>query len=400
MSLLARFGTHPWSLGVLLSLALAGCTSHSAPSAESSPRDDVVAYPAIDPGLGEKALPDEQAQAREIARVIEESLQREYAPGSVRRDAHPKAHGCVRAEFRVDNALPAALAQGMFVPGRTYSAWLRFSNGSRDATRADYKKDAHGVAIKVLGVPGKKLLEDEAEADTQDFILIDNPVFFVSDPGRYLVMMHAANGGLLGKVRVPFALGFRGSRIALHMVGKRIANPLQTRYWSMVPYQLGTGPGRQAVKYSLRACSAARDPLPEKPGPDYLREAMRTTLQHGDACLELLVQPRTSSAMSVEDAMTEWPEAQAPFYPVARIVVPVQVFDTPEQNRFCENLSFTPWHALPAHKPLGVTNRLRKVIYDRISRLRHGMNATTRREPPAVPSLPTGQPAQPAKLPY
>lgn len=381
MPSLTRFGRRHWSLSMLLSMVLAACSSHSAPPPGPSPGDDVVTYPDIDPGLGEKSYPDEQAQAREIARVIEESLRREYAPGSVRRDAHPKAHGCVRGEFQVNQPLAPSLAQGMFVPGKRYAAWLRFSNGSRDATRADFKKDAHGIAIKVLGIPGKKLLEDEAEAGTQDFILIDNPVFFANDPGRYLSMMRGVNGGLLGKVRIPFALGFRGSRIALHMVGKRIANPLQTRYWSMVPYQLGTGAGRQAVKYSVRSCTAVRDPMPAKPGPDYLREAMRTTLQRGDACLEFLVQPRTSDAMSVEDAMTEWPEAQAPFYPVARIVVPAQVFDTPTQNQFCENLSFTPWHALPAHKPLGVTNRLRKVIYDRISRLRHGMNGANREEP-------------------
>lgn len=376
--------------------ALAGCTSHSTgtPTAATA-RFDAITYPAIDPGLGEKAFPDEQALAQAIALAIEESLRREYPPGSVRRDAHPKAHGCVRAQFQVSESLPASLAQGMFMPGKSYDAWLRFSNGSRDATRPDFRKDAHGVAIKVMGVPGPKLLEDEADAQTQDFILIDHPVFFINDPDRYLSLMRAMNGGFFSKLRVPFALGFKGTRIALATGGKRIANPLQTRYWSMVPYQLGIGPGRQAVKYSVRACRATRDPIPEKPVPDYLRAALRTTLQGGDACMEFLVQPRTSDAMSVEDSMTEWPEAQAPFYTVARIVIPAQVFDTPEQNRFCENLSFTPWHAVPAHKPLGATNRLRKVIYDHTSRLRHDMNATVREEPSASPpQLP--EPLQPA----
>jgi hypothetical protein len=60
---------------------------------------------------------------------------------------------------------------------------------------------------------------------------------------------------------------------------------------------------------------------------------------------------------------------------------PKQIFDTVEQNAFCENLSFTPWHALPEHKPLGVTNRLRKIIYQHISGLRHQMNGTTPQEP-------------------
>lgn len=48
---------------------------------------------------------------------------------------------------------------------------------------------------------------------------------------------------------------------------------------------------------------------------------------------------------------------------------------------FGENLSFTPWHALPEHRPLGLTYRLRKVIYEHISQVRHEMNSSGRREP-------------------
>lgn len=85
--------------------------------------------------------------------------------------------------------------------------------------------------------------------------------------------------------------------------------------------------------------------------------------------------------MSVEDSMTEWKEAKAPFYEVAAIRIPRQSFDTADQNAFCEDLSFSPWHAIPEHRPLGVTNRLRKVIYARISRVRHEMNSAKRQEP-------------------
>jgi hypothetical protein len=51
----------------------------------------------------------------------------------------------------------------------------------------------------------------------------------------------------------------------------------------MVPYQLGTGDGRLAVKYSARGCSATSDPMPKKPGHDFLRDALRRSLQSGDA---------------------------------------------------------------------------------------------------------------------
>jgi hypothetical protein len=367
-----------------LALAIGGCSVEQVKRAgpDAPTASNVIPYPGIDPELGEHLYLNEKPIAEELSVVIEESIRKQYNPGSARRDAHPKAHGCVRAEFHVAETLPDRLTKGMFIPGKTYEALIRFSNGSSDPTRPDIKKDARGMAIKVLGVPGEKLLEDEAQATTQDFIMINNPVFFANDPARYLSFMHDANSdSFYGKLLIPFALGAKGTLIALKTSSKRISNPLQTRYWSMVPYQLGVASDRQAVKYSARACSATTDLMPDKPGHDFLRDALRNTLQRGDACMEFLVQPRTSNSMDVEDSMTEWKEAQAPFYQVATIRIPQQVFDTPDQNEFCENLSFSPWHALPEHKPLGVTNRLRKVIYDHISRVRHEMNSAKKQEP-------------------
>lgn len=367
-----------------LALGVGGCSMGNVKKIgpETTLTFNAVGYSSIDPGLGEHLYPDEMQIADQLALVIETTIRKQYLPGSARRDAHPKAHGCVTAEFHVLDALPKALAKGMFVPGRTYRAWIRFSNGSSDPTRADIKGDARGMAVKILGVPGKKLLEDEAGAQTQDFVMINHPVFFATDPARYLAMVQDADSdSVYRKLLIPFALGPKGTLIALQTRSSKISNPLQTRYWSMVPYQLGAGDGRQAVKYSARPCAAGVDPIPTDPGHDFLRDALRNTLEKGDACMEFLVQPRTSNAMDVEDSRIEWKEAEAPFYEVATIIIPRQRFDTPEQNQFCENLSFTPWHALPEHKPLGVTNRLRKIIYDHISRVRHEMNATERQEP-------------------
>lgn len=339
--------------------------------------------PQIDSELGEHLYPGEGALAEEIGAVIEQSLRKQYAPGAILRDAHPKAHGCVRAEFRVSSTLPDTLAHGVFVPGATYPAWIRFSNGAQDSTRPDVKGDARGMAIKLQDVPGVSLSSDaNAEGAAQDFILISHPVFFANDPRRYLsVVTRVSSDRKAGKLLIPFDLGLRGALIALKISRKKIGNPLHARYWSTVPYQLGVGADRQAVKYSVRPCTATTDQVPRRPGPNFLRDALRTTLQAGDACMEFLVQPRTSAAMSVEDAMTEWSEADAPFYSVATLHIPAQEFDTPERNAHCEKLAFNPWHALPEHRPLGITNRLRKVVYDRISRVRQeskGLGAPSR----------------------
>jgi hypothetical protein len=339
-------------------------------------------YPTIDRELGEKLQPDEEIIANQITEQIVQSIRSQYSSGNALRDAHPKAHGCVRAEFHVSKSIPKNLAQGIFIPDKTYSAWIRFSNASGDATRADDKKDARGMAIKLLGVPGKKILENDEQALTQDFIMINHPVFFVDEPLRYLSFIEDTNSkSTLKKLHIPFALGFKGTLNALGASNSKISNPVQARYWSMVPYQLGLGADRQAVKYSARPCSLNADTVLNQSDPNFLRAALQATLNKKDVCMEFLIQPRTSNKMLVENSMNEWKEDKAPFYKVATIHIPQQVFNTSDQNKFCENLSFTPWHSLPEHKPLGAINRLRKVIYENISIVRHEMNSTQRQEP-------------------
>ncbi|RJE69046.1 catalase [Acinetobacter sp. JS678] len=367
-----------------LVFALTGCSDalYSQRTTPVKTSSENIAYPKIDPFLGEKLQPNEEVLAQNIAQVIEKSIREQYTAGNALRDAHPKAHGCVRAEFHVSKNIPAQFAKGVFIPDQSYQAWIRFSNASNDATSADINKDARGIAIKLLGVSGDKILESEKQATTQDFIMINHPVFFANDAKRYLSFMNDVNShNMIRKLHIPFALGFKGTMNALGARNSQIANPLYARYWSMVPYQLGLGNDRQAVKYSVRSCSMRLNNLPKNPSHDFLREALKNSLQQTDACMEFLIQPRTSSKMLVEDAMTEWDEKAAPFYQVATIHIPKQNFNTPEQNQFCENLSFTPWHALAEHKPLGAVNRMRKIIYENISRVRHDMNSAPRQEP-------------------
>ena len=367
-----------------LVFALTGCSDalYSQKTTSVKTSSENITYPKIDPFLGEKLQPNEEVLAQNIAQVIEKSIREQYTAGNALRDAHPKAHGCVRAEFHVSKNIPTQLAKGIFIPDQTYQAWIRFSNASNDASNADINKDARGIAIKLLGVSGDKILESEKQATTQDFIMINHPVFFANDAKRYLSFMNDVNShNMIRKIHIPIALGFKGTMNALGARNSQIANPLYARYWSMVPYQLGLGNDRQAVKYSVRSCSMQSNNLPKNPSHDFLREALKNTLQSTDACMEFLIQPRTSSQMLVEDSMTEWNEKAAPFYQVATIHIPKQNFDTAEQNKFCENLSFTPWHALPEHRPLGAVNRMRKVIYENISRVRHDMNSALRQEP-------------------
>jgi len=344
--------------------------------------DNPISYPHADAALGEKLFPDEAALAEQLADTIEKTIREQYQPGNARRDVHAKATGFLKAEFRVHETLPDNLARGVFVPGKIYQALIRFSNGSANAAESDNHQDGRGMAIKLLNVPGEKILESDRHATTQDFVMINHPVFFTNDPQSYLSLLQkAGSSNLLAKMTIPFALGLKGTALAMEIHHGKISNPLQTRYFSASPYQWGVGPDRQVIKFSVVPVSAAVDPMPDNPGPDYLREAMQATLQKSTVGMKFLVQPKIVDNMSVEDSTTEWQEAEAPFHEVATIHIPQQDFDTPEQNALGENLSFTPWHALPEHRPLGSLNRIRKIVYERVSLVRHAMNSLERREP-------------------
>ena len=371
-------------------VALAGCGSETL-SVESVQRTQspIVTYPSPDNFLGEVLQKNESDNARKIALAIEYGIRRKHKSGKLAmRDAHPKSHGCVEAKFVVEPKLDEQLAKGVFVPGKAYNAIVRFSNGDEDPNRPDNEGDGRGMAVKLLDVPGEKLLDFESDAKTQDFIMISHPVFLISDIQDYLSLVKVINSDSMSTrlfrwLTVPWALGWKGVSIARETTSKRIDNPLKARYWSMVPYQLGLDQERKAVKYSARQCEFRQytPNYPRDPGKDFLRDAMIETLGRDEgACMEFLVQVRNTN-MSVEDVQTEWDEAEAPFQKVAEIRFPKQVFDTPEANRQCENLSFNPWHALEEHRPLGAVNRVRKAIYPHISLTRHELNGEQMKEP-------------------
>jgi catalase len=360
------------ALSVAAAVGLAACAETGAPYYRP-----IADYPAADPALGEKLATGEEESAARIAAIIEAHLRHMYAAGTIYRDAHPKADGCVKATFTVEAGLAAPLRQGLFSAAKSYDAMIRFSNANEDRKRSDDEGDGRGMAIKVYGPSETPLTQDPQGPASQDFIMINHPTFLVADPTSYRRLIgYVDSSDKLTSAFTPvlsfLSLGWTGAKTAVDTTASHIDSPLNTRYWSMVPYQLGPKGAAVAVKYSAAPCAARPVVRPKTADPNYLRHAMAAELAPGGtgACMKLMVQPRTSDAMSVEDSRIEWPEAAAPFYKVATITIPPQAFDTPPQNIACEELSYSPWHALPGHKPLGAVNRMRKVIYERISAVR------------------------------
>lgn len=239
------------------------------------------------------------------------------------------------------------------------------------------------MAIKLLGVEGPKVMASEPDATTQDFILANAKVFFCRNAQEYVELTSRASEGKFRK----YFIGWNPMRWRLHELAnvlvatqQRIDNPLQTQYWSQTPSALGP----HVVKYSAKPRSKPQDTRGAPTGDNYLEEAMRRQLASGEGSFDFMVQVRTDpKAMPIEDPTVRWSERRSPFQKVATIRIPSQDFTSEAQKAFAENLAFTPWHALPEHRPLGGINRVRRAVYDVISELRHQKNGVARHEPTA-----------------
>jgi hypothetical protein len=325
----------------------------------------------------ERLLPGEASLAEEITRDMADFLKNHYLRGAYLRAGNTKTHGVVRATFDVLPGLCPKLAVGLFAEAKSYPAWVRFGGPGPLAPPDPDDNGLLSIAIKVMSVPGAKLLDDERE--TQDFVGISAPTFTTPNVIENLKLQRQVGRGtpLLYFIN-PFDSHLR-DMIMQGLYSKLNSSPLEVRYYSCVPYLHGD---KQAVQYAIRPCSDERTPTPSPPGPNYLREAMARRLAGGQVEFDFAIQFQTDAhRMPIENASVRWPESLSPYHAVAKLRVPSQVFDSPAQLAFAGNLSFNPWHCLAEHRPLGNLNRARRYIYSTLSRLRQEMNSQPHIEP-------------------
>ena len=345
MTSVSQYGQRVLLLGVCM--ILAGCT-HSQNTGLK---------------LGQETIPDNEKQVIEnIKTLLSNQLAKQYEGKEFLRDTHPKSNGCVKARFVVDSNLPEEYQVGVFQKGKSYPAWMRFSNSAPEVT-PDAEKDFRGLAIKLIGVEGERLPFPGDEQHTQDFLFIAFPGFFAGTPQDFLEFFEGEfTSGKLANFRGTLAKKKyflkRPRALKNTLKGrKQFANPLEITWFSVAPFQLGEskpGGSAMAVKYKVKSCIERRSPLPQNPSDDYLEEAMAKDLAKDDWCLEFLIQvQKDPDTMPIEDTLAIWDENISPFQKVATIEIPQQTFTSDGQKLFCENLSFNPWHGLTAHKPLG-----------------------------------------------
>ena len=288
------------------------------------------------------------------------------------RDAHPKAHGCVQAQFIVNpSGLPVEGRVGVFARDRIFNAWIRFSN-AEPKPQSDKEADVRGMAIKLVGVDGIKILESERYAKTQDFILISHKVFFARNAREFAIVFGLIqNDPRVEAFRKDFT---REMQIYKETQENEMRNPLEGRYWSTVPFRLGP----HSVKYYAASSTDVAGP-PDPESPNFLQEAMKTQLDKTEARFDFYVQLfKDDASTPIEDPTVPW---ETDPIKVATIVISPQDFTTDERKQFCENLSFTPWHSLLEHEPLGAVNAVREPVYDAVSEARHKLQGAPRIEP-------------------
>lgn len=320
--------------------------------------------------------PDEDYHIFQSIKKFQNVLLRKYRKTKMLRTFHTKMHGLVRAEFMIAQDLPHALRNGLFKEEKSYQAWIRFSNAKPKIT-PDIKKIGRGMAIKVMGVEGEKLLEEYKDSKTQDFVMFTEHILSARSVKTITKALVAIAKGPLALLW--FSLHPRhwyAVKIALS-VGAQSSSPLEEEYFSASPYRYGSP--EKAVRFKVVPHIDSHSKIPENPSDNYLRETLSKQLSEKDAYFDYMIQFQEDANRNlIEDSTFEW---DTPWIKVATIRIPVQTFNTLRQDEYGDNLSFNPWHGLKEHQPLGGNNRARKKVYKAMSDFRREHNHVTPKEP-------------------
>jgi hypothetical protein len=336
-----------------------------------------------DDGLGiaeEKIEADEGAFLDSIVSSFQNQMRGLWKPGKFERGGNTKTHGIVRGEFIVHDNLPEAFRRGIYATQRSYPAWVRFSGPGPYITPDIDDVGFMSISVKLMDVPGPKLLEDEKF--TQDMFGVSPPTFVTPDT-RANAKLQIQSGQ---NAQILYFVNFHDSHVLdLIMQGlwiKTQSSPFEAAYFSDVPYLMGEG---QAMEYSFwpKSTHKTRIPdLPFRPPDNYLRDAMVASLASGDVEFDVRVQMQTDAfLMPIENAGVLWPERLSPRVSVATLRLPRQAFNYPAQLEFARVLSYNPWHSIAEHRPLGNQGRARRRMYAALAELRQSMNGVKHDEP-------------------
>jgi len=325
--------------------------------------------------------------------------------GHAIRSVHAKTHGILQGYLEVDAGLPHDLAQGLFAkPGR-YPVVMRFSTIPGDILD-DSVSTPRGLAIKVIGVEGERLEGSERDV-TQDFLLINGPVFGAPNPKKFLSFLKLLapttdKARRLKKIlswvmrrvqRVIVVVLERPSTTVATLGGQPETHILGETFYSQAPLRFGDFIAKIAVAPKSPELKAlAQAPLNVNGVPDGLREAVLKFFGRNDGVWDVRAQLCTDlEHMPIENAAVVWSEEISPYQRIARITVKPQLaWSEARSSAVDDGMLFSPWHGLAAHRPLGGIMRVRKAVYEEAKKFRAERNGRVIEEPHEM--VPLGDP--------
>ncbi len=266
----------------------------------------------------EKLAPDEEAYLDSIIDTFEKQMRELWKPGGMERGGNTKTHGIVRGEFIVHDQLPEPFRRGIYAQPQTFRAWVRFSGPGPYITPDIDDVGFMSISIKLMGVPGPKLMEEEKS--TLDMFGVSPPTFVTPDVKANAQLQVES----LKNAQIYYFLNFHRPHI-LDLIMQSLwiktqSSPFEAPYFSCVPYLLGEG---RAMQYSVWPKSKRRTPIPRlplRPPDDYLRDAMVAALAEGDVEFDFRLQLQTDPhLMPIENAGVLWPEELSPRVSVATL---------------------------------------------------------------------------------
>jgi hypothetical protein len=328
----------------------------------------------------ERLFPGEEEYLDSVISSFQQQMRELWKPGGFERGGNTKTQGIVRAEYIIHDDLPAEYRHGIYAKGQTFPAWVRFSGPGPYITPDIDDVGFMSISIKLMGVPGPKLMEEEKF--TLDMFAVSTPTFVTPDIRANAQLQKES----VKNAQIFYFLNFTRPHvfdlIMQSLWTKTQSSPFEAPYFSCVPYLLGEG---RAMQYSVWPKSIRRTPIPNlpfRPPDDYLRRAMVAALSEGDIEMDIRMQLQTDPhLMPIENNAVLWPETLSPRVSVATLRIPKQKFDSPAQMNFAKQLSYNPWHTIAEHRPLGNQSRARRRMYLALSELRHTMNAVPHYEP-------------------
>jgi hypothetical protein len=303
----------------------------------------------------ETVAPDEAERFERYATILAD-LQR--ARGGKARALHAKQHAGLRASLEVGE-VPAHLRVGPFAAPKTYEAYVRFSNGS-GARASDDKPDVRGLAVKVLGVGGKKLIPGMEDDTTQDFLFINSPALAFRSVDEFVAFVQSSTSQALLPFRLVGRLGFGAFGLLSRLIAsaKKVTSLATETYFTAAPIRFGD----YAARLSL---APGQTDAPAKTG--VLADELAGRLLRGALSWELRAQLFVSEDLTpIEDSSRVWSESDSPPVALARLTIPSQDPASEEGKKLfdlVETLAFDPWHACEELRPLGGPMRARSPAY-------------------------------------